>query len=285
MTMNKLIAILIIGLIFTSCVNKEYIINEIRFKNEFKNESLCDLTFPNPKTNSKLIELNREFRLNELTSDAKSDIERALILLNWTNNRWNHNGNNRPEKNDALSILKEAKKGKNFRCVEYGVVLSATLNSIGIPTRTLGIKTKNVEIAKSGAGHVVSESYIPELKKWIFLDGQMNYIPYLNGEPLNAVEYQNAIINHKEQIELRNIYGKYSKKKTLDIINWVAKYLFYFDISFDSSEKRAKCNGKSRLMLVPLNEKNPTIFQIEYKIDYCIYTNNLKDFYKEPKLL
>ena len=281
--MNKITTLLIIGVLLTSCVSKQNPITEIKFNKEAENESLCDLTFPNPKTNSELIELNKKYKLDELTSNAKSDIEKAMILLDWTNSRWSHNGTNQPKKNNALNILKEAKEGKNFRCVEYGTVLSATLNSNGIPARILGLKTKEIEKAKSGAGHVVTEAYISDLKKWIFLDPQINYIPFLNGIPLNAIEYQNAIIHHRTEIKLRNLNGKFNQWKALSKINWVSKYLFYFDTRFDTSEKRMKCNGKSKIMLVPIGEKKPTISQIKHKIENCIYTNNIKDFYKKPK--
>ena len=275
---------LIFGLLFISFYSSKCL-GQINFDTESKNDSLCDLVFPNPKTNTELLELKSKYNLEKLVNSAKSDMEKSLILLDWTNSRWKHNGNNEPQKDDALSILEEAEEGKKFRCVEYGIVLSATLNSIGIPSRRLGIQTKDVESAEYGAGHVVSESYIPEFKKWVFMDGQLNYVPFLNNIPLNGVEFQNAIMSNKELIELRNINGKFSKKKTLRTINWVAKYLFYFVVSFDSSEKNTKCCGKSSLMLVPLNEKNPTVFQIKSKIDNRIFTNNIKDFYKEPKIL
>jgi hypothetical protein len=36
-------------------------------------------------------------------------------------------------------------------------------------------------------------------------------------------------------------------------------------------------------MLVPIGATNPTIFQIKNKIDYCIYTNSLNDFYESPE--
>ena len=274
---------LLFGFFLNSCISDKNL-NTIQFDTESKDSSLCDFIFPNPETNSDLQKLKMNYNLDKLVNHAKSDLEKALILLNWTNNRWEHNGFNKPQNYDAISILKEAKEGKRFRCVEYGIVLSATLNSIGIPTRTLGLKTKDVETRKYGAGHVVSEAYIPELKKWVFMDGQINYIPFLNNTPLNAVEYLNAIINHRDQIELKNVNGTFDRKKTKKKIEWVAEYLFYFNTKFDSSGKRTKCMGKSNLMLVPLNEKNPKIFQINNKIDYCIYTNNIKDFYKEPKI-
>jgi len=285
--MNRIIITLIFGLLLNSCISNKYPskkIYPIQFDTESKNQGMCDLTFPNPKTDKELIELRQKYKLDELTSAAKSDIEKAMVILNWTNARWEHDGRYVPEKSDAMSILEGAETGMKFRCVEYGIVLSATLNSIGIPTRTLALKTKDVEITKLGAGHVVSEAYIPDLKKWVFMDAQINYIPFRDNKPLNAFEYQNAIINNKENIELKNIGGEIDKVLAKKRINWVAKYLFYFDVRFDCSNKKMKCKDKSHLMLVPLNEKKPTLFQNKFKIDYCIYTNNLKDFYKIPKV-
>ncbi|WP_299439958.1 transglutaminase-like domain-containing protein [uncultured Aquimarina sp.] len=286
--MKKLNILLITFIILNSCASNKNPSNKIvavTFDTVSKDESLCNLIFPNPETNQKLLDLKKEYKIDNLISSENSDLQKSLILLNWTNSRWKHDGNNRPKNADAINILKEAEKGEKFRCVEYGIVLSATLNAIGIPTRTLGIKTKDVETTKYGTGHVVSEAYIPELKKWIFMDGQINCIPFLDEVPLNAVEYKKAIIANKERIVLRNIHGNFDKKVALAKINWVAKYLFYFDVSFDSSEKKTSCNEKSRLMLVPINEKNPTVFQIEDKMDHLIYTHNIKDFYKKPTIL
>lgn len=282
--LRSIIFVLIIS-VTHSCVTNKYPSNktiQIDFDTETKNALLCELSFSNPKTDSTLSKLRMEYNLDKLINVANSDIEKTLILLNWTNGKWNHNAYNEPEKSDALSILKEAENGKEFRCVEYGIVLSEVLNSIGIPTRTLGLKTRDVETVKYGAGHVVSEAYIPDQKKWVFADAQINYIPFLSGKPLNAIEYQSAIINHKEQIELKNINGTLSKKEALEKINWVSKYLYYFDVKFDNSENSVGCNGKSRLMLVPMGAKKPIVFQIDRKIDNCIYTNNVMDFYKEP---
>ncbi|MGB6034696.1 MAG: transglutaminase-like domain-containing protein [Cryomorphaceae bacterium] len=259
--------------------------SEIKFDTESVDHTLCEFVFPSPKSDADLEELRTKYALDQLTEQADSDMDKAMILLNWTCNRWKHNGSNRPKKSDALTILAEVDEGKSFRCVEYGIVLAATLNSVGIPARILELKTKDVETSKYDAGHVVSEAYIPQFNKWVFMDGQVNYIPFLDNVPLNAVEYQNAVVNHRDRLELRNINGTLSKRQANKQIKWVAKYLFYFDTLFDASKSGIKCKGKSKIMLVPLQEKNPTIFQIEYKIDNCLYTNNLKDFYKKPRIL
>lgn len=279
------IILIFIGTI--SCKNNNSPLKQI-YKIAFdQNESKlsCELIFPDPKTNTNLIELNEKYHFDSMISDSKNDIDKALILMNWTHSQWKHNGNNKPKESNALYILEQANNGEQFRCVEYGIVLSATLNSISIPTRTLGLKTKDVETTKYGAGHVVSEAYIPDLKKWVFMDAQINYIPYLNGVPLNAVEYQKAIIENKQAIELRNQNGFIDKEKAIGQVNWVAKYLYYFDVSFDSSKNRINCRNKSKLMLVPLNAKEPAVFQIKHKMTNYLYTNNLNDFYKKPKIL
>ncbi|HKK39939.1 MAG TPA: transglutaminase-like domain-containing protein [Cryomorphaceae bacterium] len=260
-------------------------VSQLSFDTESIDTTLCDFVFPNPQTDADLKELNQKYDLNKLIDQGETQLDKAMILLNWTANRWKHNGSNRPKKNDALSILAEVDEGKSFRCVEYGIVLAATLNSIGIPARTLELKTRDVETTKYDAGHVVSEAYLSQFNKWVFMDGQVNYIPFMNGIPLNAVEYQNAVVNHRGQLELRSITGTLSKRQANKQIKWVSKYLFYFDTVFDSSKSREECRGKRKLMLVPLDAKNPTIFQIEYKIDNCIYTNRLKDFYREPKII
>lgn len=269
-----------------SCSSNKYPskkVYEISFNRIDQDSSICDFIFPDPETDSSLIILREKYQLKDLVESANSDIEKALVLLNWTNSRWKHNGSNKPKHHDALSILEEVDQGKNFRCVEYGIVLSASLNSMAISTRTLGLKTKDVETAQVGAGHVVSEAYIPDLKKWVFLDPQKNYIPFVEEKPLNAVEYQDAIKHRRKDIELRNIHGVLSDKRKENETEWVGKYLFYFNGSFDYSGSKMKCKGKRQIMLVPLGEKGPTVFQIDDgEIDYCIYTHNLKDFYKEP---
>lgn len=235
------------------------------------------------KNNKYLNLLRSKYPIDSLIKDATTDTEKTLKILHWVHNQWQHNGNNEPQKNDAISILEEVKNGKNFRCVEYGIVASACLNAIGLKTRTLGLKTKDVETRQYGAGHVLSEVFLNDLKKWVVIDGQWDAMPVLNGIPLNAVEFQKAIAENYKELEIRTS-SNLSKRH---YIEWIYPYLYYFDISFDNREgtdiDTKKIDGKSQLMLVPIGANKPTVFQIKYKIDNCIYTNSLKDFYSEPK--
>jgi hypothetical protein len=288
----KIILIITSLLIITSFISCHFTPSDEIFKTKFdNNESLvssCDFIFSDYKKNSYLDSLRTEFKIDSLVGHADSELQKAFILLNWVHTRWEHSGSNTPAKSDAISILNEAKTGKNFRCTEYSIVLSAVLNSIGIPARVVGIKVKDVGSTLAGAGHVVTEAYLSEFNKWIFLDAQMNYIPFLNNKPLNAVEYKDAIVNNIDNLELKSLKDIFDKEAVKMYANWTGKYLYYFDTKFDNREgqiqNRITCEGKAKLMLVPMGAENPTKFQVFSSMDNLLYTHNLKDFYKKPKI-
>ncbi|MCB0634271.1 MAG: hypothetical protein KDD15_31280, partial [Lewinella sp.] len=140
-----------------------------------------------------------------LSAPAGSDQEKVLAVLNWTNSRWQHNGNNAPKKNDAISILQEAEAGGQFPCFAYAIVLRDQLTSLGYKARTIYLKSRDAATSNYPPGHVATEVYLDDLQKWAFLDGQFNVMPTLNGTPLNAVEFQDAVTHHYREFELTTI--------------------------------------------------------------------------------
>lgn len=240
------------------------------------------LIYEQNQNNEFMNTLREQYNLDEIVKGAANDTEKALRMVNWVHKQWEHNGSNQPSKPDALTILAEVKEGKQFRCVEYGTVTTACLNAIGLPARKLGLKTKDVETTEFGAGHVLLEVYLPDLKKWVMLDGQFDVMPVLNNVPLNAVEFQQAIANNNNKLEIRSLSGT-SKAQ---YVNWIYPYLYYFDVKFDNREgvafERQMVDGKKSLMLIPVGAKQPKVFQIVGPIDYCKYTNSIVDFYQAP---
>ncbi|WP_347159750.1 transglutaminase-like domain-containing protein [Pontibacter chitinilyticus] len=232
--------------------------------------------------NAYLQELRTRYNLDAVVAGAANDTEKALRMVHWVHQQWQHNGMNEPSNPDALTILSEAKEGKQFRCVEYGIVATTCLNAMGLPARVLGLKMKDAETIESGAGHVLLEVYLPDLKKWTLLDGQFDVMPVLNNVPLNAVEFQQAIAKHYDKLEIRSLSGT----SKAGYVKWVYPYLYYFDVKFDNREgvafERVTVGGKSSLMLVPVGAKQPTVFQKIRPIDYCQYTNAVADFYAAP---
>ena len=259
---------------------------EISFSKDVPN-TLYEFYYSDTLGNEYLRELKNKYNLQSLVNGEKTDIGKIKNVLDWTGQQWKHNGSNNPTKQDALTILKEAHEGKQFRCVEYGIVATAALNSIGIPARTLGLKTRDVEKVMRGAGHVVTEAYSEELDKWIFIDPQFNIIPVLNGYPLNGVEFQKEIFNKNSNLKLINKQGELTKEDSEEYIKWVGKYLFYFDVLFDqktlNSDRFKALNGMTKITLVPVGYQEPRIFQRRSKIDFSYYTHSLNDFYRKPK--
>jgi hypothetical protein len=219
--------------------------------------------------------LRDEYKLFELTKDCKADIDKAKVIMNWVHNLWAHDGLNEPSNDDPISILREVREGKRFRCVEYGIVISGCLNALGIPSRKLSLRTEDMETREFGAGHVVLEAYIKELNKWIFIDGQFNIIPMLDDVPLNAIEFQQAFISKTPELKIFT-YSDIAKEQ---YFNWINGYLYYFTTKFDN---RVEVSKSKMLMLVPNGAKFPRVFQRKYPLDDYVYTNSVQAFYPCP---
>lgn len=235
--------------------------------------------------NTFLRQLRTENNLPNLLNGLTTDREKALALLDWTHRQWKHNGDNEPSQGDALTILREAREGRQFRCVEYATVLAAACQSVGYRARTVALKTKDVETAKSGAGHVLVETWLPQFDKWVLLDGQYNVMPEAGGIPLNAVELGDALRQRRE-------YGLFNRAGEVKGVNrtvylfFIARYLYYLDVAFDNREPAGspplRVGEKSRLMLLPLGAHQPRTFQGAYPLDDLYFTNSVRAFYAKP---
>jgi hypothetical protein len=260
-------------------------VESISFDNEPTDDQLLPV-YPDPQTDPYLKELRETYPLDSLINSTQTDTEKALRLLEWTNMQWEHNGNNEPSRADALTILKEAQTGSMFRCVEYSIVSTDVLLALGMRARVVSLKTKDVETCKTGAGHVLTEVWLSDHNKWAVMDGQYNVMPLLNNIPLNAVEFQEAIVN-KRPFQLVNRNGEISGRERKRYLQFIPHYLYFFDIRFDNrrnidSEDTHLYKGKELLMLVPKGAKHPTVFQRKFAIGDAHYTNSIADFYRRP---
>lgn len=224
-----------------------------------------------------LTTLRTTYRLDSVVAGATTDLARVQAVCAWVSRQWKHNGTNEPSKSDPLTILQEAAQGKQFRCVEYGVVLSGALAALGLPTRVLALKTADAETRKVGAGHVLTETWLRDQRKWVLVDGQWDVIPFLNGVPLNAVELQQALAARTPGFAVQSPRGTTAKK----FAAWIQPYLYYFDTDFD--QRFGTKTERGTLMLVPAGAKNPTVFQRKYPLRNFRYTNSAASFYAPPE--
>ncbi|AXG71429.1 hypothetical protein KORDIASMS9_03686 [Kordia sp. SMS9] len=219
-------------------------------------------------------------------SNASNDTEKVLQVLHWTNNRWKHSGNNSPKKNDAISILQEAEAGGRFPCFAYAIVLRDQLNALGFKARTVYLKTADAKTRKNPPGHVATEVYLNDLQKWVFIDGQFDVMPSLDGVPLNAVEFQHAISTNFDKFELLSLAAEKTKTSKIGYVNFVNDYLFYLDTTLDNRyhpDSRHLVDGKASLMLVPSGAENLDHINFwEMDVNYCKYTTSANTFYAKP---
>lgn len=255
--------------------------SEIRYDRSWQ-EPRYRLIYDDPDTNLYLARLRHLYRLDTLIARSGSDMETAQRILHWVHSLWKHNGINTPSRPDAISIIEEARRGKQFTCVEYATVATACLNAVGLLARPIALYTADVETRLLSAGHVAVEVYLDDIGKWAFVDPQWDVLPVLDGKPLHAVELQEALLANKKGLQFVSPSGTENERYA----EWIKPYLFYMDVAFDNrqTEKGIDLNtsGKTRLMLVPLGAKEPTVFQVYFRIDNCIYTHFLSDFYDTP---
>ena len=113
----------------------------------------------------------REERLCEMIPPPRPTAwETARELAIWVSGRWRH-ANVHMEVDDAVLCLERAEAGSRFACPEYTLVLSQSLNALGIPARKVSLAQDGYH-AGVGRGHVVTEAWIDDLARWVVLDGQ-----------------------------------------------------------------------------------------------------------------
>ncbi|MCM3597224.1 hypothetical protein M4D55_15725 [Metabacillus idriensis] len=193
-----------------------------------------------------LEKLRQKFRLNSLINNQMDDLQIVEVVMKWVSGLWEHNGENEPQHSDPLFVLEEVSNGKQYRCVEYAIVLNGCLNALVLYSRILSLKTKDCETREFGAGHIVVEVYIPKLEKWIMADPQFNVVPYINKTPINAVEFA---LNKNQSVQI-----KPSLKNDFSYLNWIRPYLYYFTVNFDNRvNDNRSYKEKKQLMLGPIN--------------------------------
>lgn len=225
-----------------------------------------------------LDKLRQKFRLDSLINNQMDELQIVEVVMKWVSELWEHNGENEPRHFDPLFILEEVSNGKQYRCVEYAIVLNGCLNALGLYSRILSLKTQDCETREYGAGHIVVEVYIPKLEKWIMADPQFNVVPYVDKIPINAVEFA---LNKNKSVQINHSFGN-----DFSYSDWIMPYLFYFTVNFDNRvNDNRSYKEKKQLMLGPINAKIPTVFQRIHPIGDVQYTNSLKAFYIVPRAL
>lgn len=229
-------------------------------------------------TEEYLKELRDTYKLEEMTKDCVTDYEKVVVITKWVSGLWKHDGGNIPEKEDPLYVLDQVvNHGKRYRCVEYGNVISGCLQALGLESRCLCMKLKEVETTVTGAGHVASEVFLNDIQKWVFIDGQWGAIPLLDDTPLNAYEFGRAIQDDDTKLKIDWINNVYDCKDKY-YCNWIKPYLYYLDTTYMDKKGKQKA-----IMYVPEGGKEITVFQRKHTIKMNYYLKDISCFYRGQK--
>lgn len=215
-------------------------------------------------------------------NESNSEIDNAKIIIGFAHSVFSHNGDNTPSASDPLTILNEAKTGQSFRCVEYSVLAAGLLWANGVPARTIGLKTSDVETRKYGAGHVVIEFWSKQFNKWIMADVQTGLIPGFHHQPLSAFELSKKL-KENENVDYIPVPGaklsansSYSGKPSYS--EWIKEYLYFIDTPIHLTLNDEGRRLQQIAMLVPEGVKPPKKFQGMFEMN-AVYTHNASDFY------
>jgi len=220
-----------------------------------------------------LVRLRAECPLLVRGLAKRDELATVAALCTWVHHLWDHSGGNEGSVDDPISIIRRARLGGSFRCVEYAAVLSACLNAFGIRARTIALKKPNVETAESEAGHVATEAYLAGWHRWVFLDGQFNFIAWLDDAPMNAVELRAALDEGRHVSNSGPVQFDFA-----DYLKWLKPYLFYMDVQLDNRVGVAD-RSPHGVMLVPIGANKPKIMQRRWLIEGMTYTHSVSTFY------
>jgi hypothetical protein len=236
--------------------------------------STFTMSFDDPKFEG-LVQLRREFALDNAIGDVSGDYERLVRLTRWASEQWQHSPSQMASKADPITILREAKAGGRFICRDYAIVTASVARAYGMHARVVNLLPADVEMRSEA--HAVAEVWLPQFKKWVIADGQFGIVPELYGIPLSALELQSAIAKD-EAVRCRGNEDRCSAWKQFILPN-----MFYFK-TLANQHRFGGGEPSGMLILVPNGAANPKKFAggNEELFAGAIYTSNPTSFYAAP---
>ncbi len=246
--------------------------------------ALQDFQFEYPIQGSPILSELKHLSGIELNSE-KSELENAKDIIGYAHSLFTHDGDNNPSSADPLTILKEALAGQSFRCVEYSTLATGLLWANGIPARTIGLKTSDVETREYGAGHVVIEFWSDDLNKWVMSDVQAGLIAESENVPLSAYELRQHLDSGKPVNYIPVTGSKFVPNDPFgerpSYSDWIHEYLYFIDTPTSLTLGNEDKSKEQIAMLIPEGTQPPKTFQGMFEMN-ALYTHKPQDFYRTP---
>jgi len=206
----------------------------------------------------KLAKLKAEYQLDTVLLGGATELMQLARLRDWVHSRFRHHSSNFPAEFDSLYILEQAKRGEQYRCVEYSFLLADVYRAMGWPARL-------VRLEGARGAHVVTEVYSPGFGKWILMDGQHAAHVLRKGVPVSVYEFQQAVLSSQDsELSPQHV------DETLDYVEWNTGYLRYLMYPQDMSYGKQLV---TLLVLVLAGDAGPETkpaYLLEYGTEYII---------------
>ena len=199
--------------------------------------------------------------------------DKLKFLTHWAHTLTTHTPTDAPLTDNPEELVHLAKQGSLFRCVEYSRVLTAALCANGIPARMVRLKRADAAHAESGAGHVVSEAYVEEQKRWVFLDPQFDIFAVRNQQVQSVADLS---VSQRDHFTM-DPQSLLSKGNLDEYLLWLRPYLFYIQVPYDSDANGASV--EKSLMYVPEHAEPLKVFQGKHPLRGVTYSSDLSALY------
>lgn len=221
--------------------------------------------------------LRDSYKLDDLTAEATTDLERVRLICDWVHAQWQHSNTPTKSLTNVIDIIEAGRKGEQFSCSEFAGVVTACLNAVGISAREVIMMHPEVDTMLLGSSHVVAEAYLRDLGQWVFVDAQKNVVPTLDDKPLNTVEFQRALQKRDPALDF-SIDGEINSYP-LELSESM-----YFLRARLEAVVLATPRFTGAAMLIPKDSDPPKAFHRMSPIHGDAITTSLKAFYAAPEV-
>lgn len=135
----------------------------------------------------KVRELRQRMGLNNLDTDAMSDLELIRWISDWANKQYGHMIPMPYPAWDAHEVLNRIEAGNTYFCTYKAVLFVQGCNAAGLTARMLGINRKDED------AHTVAEVYNNDSRTWMLVDPWLNCYYERDGVPISALDLHNVI--------------------------------------------------------------------------------------------
>lgn len=187
--------------------------------------------------NPKLKDLRERYRLPEVVAAGRDELDRQVLLMDWTHRQFRRFGQPSRKVRGALEILDAIGEGHAFFCSQYVEVLVSAAASLGWVCRPLALR-RHQGVARVGGSteHSVTEIWSNQHRKWVMLDPTGNLYLEKDGVPLNAAEIRQEWF-YREGDQLVFVVGEERRRhRKSDLPIFLGRFEGFGDLTVEPDE-------------------------------------------------